>query len=473
MSNYDLNSEVKKAVKGLGFLEADKKIDGEMTISNRRRRRRIPPQDESIVSVTLTRDDEGVLRWEEGLIPFSRPGRRMRRGPGAVTSGETVEQFKFEKLRQNEIGQMLESLDRQLTPNMGQSRGKLRRVKFNNDQVIWEDLEQPSAVNDKQKILVFIHGTFSSNDHVIGQEIAAPTNNAGKAMLNLLANGPNKPYDEVLAFDHPTLSVSPMLNALDLSRLFANTQAQVDVICHSRGGLVARWWLEVFERNAKPGKVVMVGSPLGGTSLADPTRLRSSIQFLANISNAVGSTIGFSFGNPFMTISASLFKLISSLGSLTAKTPLIDAAIAMVPGLAAQSRVGNNFELRRLRTIHDRLPIYYAVKSNFQPKTIDAWKFWKFFVDKPLLRAANAGVDFIFGRDEKGTLEIENDLVVNTRSMTELFGNEEDNKKFKGVLDFAKKKASEEGHHVNYFQQAETIKFIRESLWEKDKEKAG
>ncbi len=450
-----LSRELDKAVEDLGFLPTDQVAKGELTTSLRRRRRRISPQDEKVVTVTLTKDADGVLRWEDGVIPFSRPGRRMRRGPGAVTSGETVKQLKFEKLRLNEIALMLESLDQKLTPNLG----KLRRVTGANSSA-WETIERPAATKASQRILIFIHGTFSSNDHVVGAELV--TSDDGKKLMDKLVKGAKKPYDEVLAFDHPTLSVSPMLNALDLSRLFANTKAQVDVVCHSRGGLVTRWWLEVFERNAKPGNVVLVGSPLGGTSLADPTRLRSGVEFLANIGNAFGSAgMKFSGGNPFLVLSASLVKIISSFASLTAKVPLIDAAIAMIPGLAAQSRVGNNFELRRLRTSHDRLPNYFAVKSNFQPDPVGIWKFWKVFVDQPALRAANASVDFIFGRDEQDPLEIENDLVVNTRSMTELFGADDDTAKFKDVLNFG---TNSKVHHVNYFQQPKTIEFINKSL---------
>lgn len=452
-----LSRELDKAIEDLGFLSTDKieSEKGELPTSLRRRRRKGGAQDERVVTVTLTKDADGVLRWEDGVVPFSRPGRRMRRGPGAVSSGETVKQLKFEKMRLNEIGQMLASLDQKLTPNLG----KLRRV-TSLDSNAWETVAQPAAVNANQRILVFIHGTFSSNDHVVGTELT--TSEDGKKLLTALVKGAKKPYDEVLAFDHPTLSVSPMLNALDLSRLFANTQAQVDVICHSRGGLVTRWWLEVFERSAKPGNVVLVGSPLGGTSLADPTRLRSGVEFLANIGNALGALgLKFGGGNPFLVLSASLVKVISSFASLTAKTPLVDAAIAMIPGLAAQSRVANNFELSRLRTLHDRLPNYFAVKSNFQPEPVSVWKFWKAFVDQPAMRAANTGVDFIFARDEKDALEIENDLVVNTRSMTDLFGAEDDRARFKDVLDFG---TNGSVHHVNYFQQPKTVEFIRKSL---------
>ena len=55
-----------------------------------------------------------------------------------------------------------------------------------------------------------------------------------------------------------------------------------------------------------------------------------------------------------------------------------DAAVALVPGLDAMSRVGNNHELRMLQ---NHLPAtagqsYYVVKSNFEPDAV-GWAFWK------------------------------------------------------------------------------------------------
>jgi hypothetical protein len=43
-------------------------------------------------------------------------------------------------------------------------------------------------------------------------------------------------YDQVLTFDHYTVSRSPVLNALELPRIMAFSTADVDIICHSRGG---------------------------------------------------------------------------------------------------------------------------------------------------------------------------------------------------------------------------------------------
>ena len=51
------------------------------------------------------------------------------------------------------------------------------------------------------------------------------------------------------------------------------------MVCHSRGGLVTRWWLEVFQRDLMPrARVVFVASPLMGTGLASPYRLRTALK---------------------------------------------------------------------------------------------------------------------------------------------------------------------------------------------------
>lgn len=80
---------------------------------------------------------------------------------------------------------------------------------------------------------------------------------------------------------------------------------------------------EGIERNhARVGNIVFAGSLLAGTALADI---------------------------PFMNVTAVLFQIFSSVIRFTAKTPIADALIALVPGLRAMSRVGNNTELLSLQ----------------------------------------------------------------------------------------------------------------------------
>src|SRR5262249_4612626 len=118
-----------------------------------------------------------------------------------------------------------------------------------------------------KKRMLFVHGTFSKTDAFFDGIRNAP---GGPPFLEKLFDS----YDEVLGYDHATLSVSPVLNAFDLARLMAKAQGPLDVIAHSRGGLVARWALEGFGLGkAAPVRGILVGCPINGTSLASPPRL--------------------------------------------------------------------------------------------------------------------------------------------------------------------------------------------------------
>ena len=113
------------------------------------------------------------------------------------------------------------------------------------------------------KILLVVHGTFSKGDAIF-QQLNAPTNVAGGNLLGRAGNRKSG-YDQILSFEHPTVSVTPMLNAVDLARAFAASDATIDVIAHSRSGLVTRWWVEALDRPGNARRVILVGSPLGGT----------------------------------------------------------------------------------------------------------------------------------------------------------------------------------------------------------------
>ena len=416
--------------------DEDKDLPRELLIGKLRRggRRRAP--DDRISMITLTEYD-GMLQWEEGTGVVSMAGRGLRRGRSVLTpSGEIVAQFKFEKLPPSEIGKFLEQIDIKLTPNPG-----LRRLDAHG---ALRPAETPVGTGKKKsRTLLFVHGTFSNNDHLL-EELNSTQD--GKDFVGRIL----KHYDDVFAFDHPTLSVSPVLNALDLARLFAEFKGPVDVICHSRGGLVVRWWLEAFGGAAgAQNRVVLVGAPLGGTSLAAPPRLRAALGLITNVGHALSLAGDMtSLAVPMLSVAVGLIKVVTSIASLGEKAPLVNAAVAMIPGLAGQSRVGNSAELLRLRRkTNVPLPDYFAVRCNFE--TEDAgWAFWRRFRK---LNLADFGTDIVF--------EGENDLVVDTESMTELF----DKEVFPdaNIWDFG---TTDRVHHTNYFRQPETIKFITESL---------
>ena len=79
------------------------------------------------------------------------------------------------------------------------------------------------------RALLFVHGTFSSCDAFHDLPPAV--------MEELSARYGGR----LFAFDHPTLSDDPAANAeYLLAQLPAGTSLTVDIVCHSRGGLVAR-----------------------------------------------------------------------------------------------------------------------------------------------------------------------------------------------------------------------------------------
>jgi hypothetical protein len=123
-----------------------------------------------------------------------------------------------------------------------------------------------------------------------------------------------------------------------------------------------------------------------------------------------------------------------------------------VPGLASQSRVGNSAELDRLHRLDwVSTPQFHAIVSNFEPQDSDErwWQVWRLFRN-PGARILNLGADTIFDED--------NDLVVNTQSMTK-FCNTSIPKA--NIRNFGTSKTV---HHCNYFSQPETAKFLLKTL---------
>lgn len=416
--------------------------DREITIAKKRRMRRsLDMEDDPRLAMTLTEVD-GILRWNEGYGYRRRTGlRRSRRGLGI--EGDVVAPINFEKLEPSKIGDYLQALDRKLTPNCDVNipRNGMRELIAGS----WQNAgTNPLA---KGRILLFIHGTFSNNEMYLSELSQTPE---GKDLLAKVQS--KQRYDQVLAFDHPTLSVSPVLNAMDLGRIFRGSEADVDVICHSRGGLVTRWWFETYDTRAKgKSRAVLVGSPLAGTSLASAPRLRSAINLLTNVAKVVEKGTGLASATfPILTVVTGLLRVLVSAGTVAGKTPILDAAVALIPGLSAQALVANNEELNRLNQGLPAKPTYFAVQSNFQP-TAPGWAFWKYFVHIGE-RLKDWGADMVF--------DAPNDLVVDTASMTVL-GRPPQPISIAAPLDYGENPTV---HHTVYFRQPRTATFIAKSL---------
>src|SRR4029450_10907329 len=110
------------------------------------------------------------------------------------------------------------------------------------------------------------------------------------AMEASLVEHLNRSYDQVIAFDHPTLTVDPEENAAELARWLASAGAtleHLDILSHSRGGLVARSLLRRGDGPAGVRNIVFVATPHRGTELADPQHLGGFVDRMLTLAMVV------------------------------------------------------------------------------------------------------------------------------------------------------------------------------------------
>lgn len=419
--------------------------------SLRRRRRRATNQGDSTIKTVSLVEENGTLYWRDG-IP-ARPGarRRGRRGLDATAQGSLVLTREFAALAPNKVIAAVGAIDRRLNPAIDASlRSRLRSLRQTPSGAF--ELQAKDAVGPfAGRTLLFVHGTFSNAGNMLSEFAAA--GRRGHQLLSRAMQGPDK-YDRVLFFEHPTLSVSPVINALELGRAMAGSSGQIDVVAHSRGGLVVRWWLEAFGNSLRLApnvqvRAVLAGAPLHGTSLAAPDKIQNAMSLISNVGTFAEKTLILAgVANPFLWVAGKLVEVIVSVTGALAKTPLVDALAALVPGLAGQSAVENNHEINRLRTGPCAVdPAYYAIVSNFETAN-PGWRFWENFRKD---RAADLATDIVFPD--------KNDLVVDTWSMTD-FGVP----KLKLAGESCDYGTSDTVWHCNYFREKRSIDYIADTF---------
>ena len=410
-------------------------------LQQRRRRGFDSATDDGREAVELVRED-GVLRWVwRAPQQQARHGRRAWRSLG-VDARDVVQRFEYPPLGKNQVTSALAGLDVQLNPSRG-----LRRWKGD----AWQPLIPGELAQLQGRVLLLVHGTFSRSEMYDTELRYTPQ---GRRFFDRVTGAAPQPYSAVLAFDHATLSIAPWLNALDLIQELAPLKARLDVVCHSRGGLVTCWALKIAPLNVD--QVVFVGSPLAGTSLASPDRLREALDMLANVADALstvsrGAGLAFPPAMPLAMGAAGLARVLGKGLSLGAATPLADAAVGLVPGLMSQSRVLNNLELERLFPLPTKARLS-GIGVVFKPDEVKEpiWKFWNRF-SNVVDQAKYYGAELIFRQP--------NDLVVDTNSMNQLGTLERitnGNWKFLGEASHT--------HHCSYFRNTDAIAFLENRL---------
>jgi hypothetical protein len=122
----------------------------------------------------------------------------------------------------------------------------------------WASLGQGRA-------LLWVHGTFSTSRAAFGGLPPA-------TLDTLTARYGQRSF----ALDHPSVSASPMENAQwFFQQMPADAKLEVDIVCHSRGGLLSRLMANPAACGGDPQRfsvrrIVLVGVPNAGTPLANP-----------------------------------------------------------------------------------------------------------------------------------------------------------------------------------------------------------
>jgi len=419
-------------------------------IQQRRRRSFDASAADGRAAVRLLRDD-GLLRWvyEPPVRQLGTQGRRSWRA-FSPESRETVQRIAFPELAPNQLTEALQGLDRRLNPVLAQliapAEGLCRW-----DGKGWVALAVGELAALQGRVLVLVHGTFSASA-MYAKEFTATVD--GEALLQRLADASGT-YAAVLAFDHPTLSVTPWLNALALRDALAPCPAEFDFVGHSRGGLVISWLLRMAP-TLRARQALFVGSPLAGTSLAAPDKLRQALDTLASFADAVAEVASRAgtVAPPGLGVLAlgvgGLACVLGKVLELGARTPLTDAAVGLVPGLLAQGRVTNNLELAQLYPLSTGAELR-AIGGSFMPSEVNEplWKLWK-RVTHLKGQAMYYGADLIFDQP--------NDLVVDSASMNRLGDT------VLAAPQWEDLGVSAETHHTNYFQDLRVLNWLDRRL---------
>ena len=233
--------------------------------------------------------------------------------------------------------------------------------------------------------LLFIHGTTAQSNTAFDQLPAETLTELGRRY-----------HGRVFALDHFTISVTPHDNvkwlAEQLTALGGGSPLTLDIVSHSRGGLVGRVLAERAADVGLSGKVtvrnfVMVASPNAGTALADKAHLSQLMDRVTDLAQFI----------PDAGVTDVVGLVLSILKQLTV------GAFGGLEGIMSMDPQGEY--LKAFNTTPGSTATYRAIGSNYEPAR-----------GASLARIArNAGTDFVFQKAN-------NDLVVPTDGAYEVDG---------------------------------------------------
>lgn len=286
------------------------------------------------------------------------------------------------------------------------------------------------------RALLFIHGTFSRSTAGFGA-----LDRESMEALEQRYGG------RVIAFDHPTLSVDPLTNVRwFMEALPPGTDLTMDIVAHSRGGLVARTLAELGERlgvegrRVRVGRVIFVAVPNGGTPLANGEHMTHMLDRFTTVVNL------FPFPGVQLLVE----------GLLVGVKLLGHGALRGLPGLAAMrpadAATGESFQQEINAAGLPGGRQYYALTSDFDPVGAGLAHLVR-SREEAVTAGANSLMDRVFREP--------NDLVVPTLGVYAANGNPNFPLPPERVFHFG---TNPTVTHVNFFAQPETRQRLLEWL---------
>jgi hypothetical protein len=348
-------------------------------------------------------------------IPQPPPGAPARGVPGAERQprrsiiGDWIADAVFEPIRGYVLKfAVMATIDAALAYLEGDKAAGLCAI-AGMDPKAWRPggAQLPAIAADRPaRILLMVHGTFSSTEGSFGALAATAQ---GRAFLA----GAAARYDAILGFDHKTLVDDPAANAAAMQQallaLHIPDNSVFDAVAYSRGGLVYRQWAEADLPKSAPswklGKAIFVACTNGGTHLAEPDNWTAMVELYTNIAVASTKVLGLLgvAGETGSVLANQIVKTVARFLQVLAEQAIAEDR---VPGLAAMRP--SSALITALNGASDdaeRLAKYFAVTSNFIARFDGHNGFTRELAS------------FVIDRVTNRLFQTKNDLVVDSDSM--------------------------------------------------------
>ena len=278
-----------------------------------------------------------------------------------------------------------------------------------------------------QRSLVLVHGAFSN--------VGSTYKKLGGDFFDRI-----RPLygDRIFAFNHFSISRSPIDNAKAMLAGLKGGAYVCDAITHSRGGLVLRALVEQRDQLGSPpvtfklGRAVLVAAPNDGTPLASPSRWDDTVGWFANLVEMFPD-------NPLTTVAEFVSEAIVWLAARLAGD---------LPGLRAMDSGGDLIAALQ-RPPGPPADAYSALVSNYHPPA------------GVLARAIDVGVDTFFGSANDLCVPSEGGWFIDRANGTHIPGARIGCFGPGGNLAPASPTLV---HHFNFFSQPDTVDFLARSL---------